>query len=190
MKINEIFYSIQGEGANAGRPAIFIRFSGCNLLCPFCDTRHQSYKEMSTEEVLREVRKYPCDFIVLTGGEPTLQITSEFLSALEDYEIALETNGTRPVPKGVDWVTCSPKNSYISSAKIRIEWADEVKYVIDEECPFPAIDELKACYHYIQPCDTGDAERNKRIQERCVKFVKNNPRWKLSIQLQKILNIR
>ena len=105
-----------------------------------------------------------CKFIVLTGGEPTLQVTDEFLELLHNkgYFVAMETNGTNNVPTGVDWVTCSPK-TFLG---------------------------VKAEFYYLQPCDTGDKEENKRIVANLVKFVKENPRWKISLQTQKFLNVR
>ena len=83
MRINEIFYSLQGEGAFTGTPSIFIRFSGCNLKCDFCDTIHQPYKEMTMKEIIEEIKKYPAKHIVLTGGEPTMQVTDEFLAQIK-----------------------------------------------------------------------------------------------------------
>ena len=110
-KINEIFYSLQGEGFHTGTPAVFIRFSGCNLKCPFCDTHHEEGTLMSDEEILAEVRKYPARTVILTGGEPSLWIDEELINLLHQAGkfICIETNGTHPLPDGIDWITCSPK---------------------------------------------------------------------------------
>jgi len=113
MRINEIFTSIQGEGFFTGVPAVFVRTSGCNLKCSFCDTNHESGEEMSIEAILKEVAKNNIRHIVITGGEPTLQ--PELPQLVEQlhakgYFIQIETNGTRPVPTLIDWVTCSPKS--------------------------------------------------------------------------------
>ncbi|WP_303633409.1 7-carboxy-7-deazaguanine synthase QueE, partial [uncultured Muribaculum sp.] len=105
--INEIFYSIQGEGVNAGVPAIFLRFSGCNLKCPFCDTSHQTGNPMSLDDIMHEVSRYNASLVVLTGGEPSLFIDDAIVEALHNAgkTIAIETNGTHPLPAGIDHVT-------------------------------------------------------------------------------------
>lgn len=92
MRINEIFYSLQGEGHYAGTPAVFVRFSGCNLKCPFCDTDFHSFRELSIPEILREISVYPARRVILTGGEPTLQLTAPFMNALHEagYTIHIE----------------------------------------------------------------------------------------------------
>ena len=112
-RVNEIFYSLQGEGANTGTPAVFVRFAGCNLRCPFCDTEFDSYTEMTAAEIADEIGRFPADFVVLTGGEPSLQVDDALVETLHarDLVIAVETNGTRPLPADIDWVTCSPKES-------------------------------------------------------------------------------
>ena len=195
-RINEIFYSLQGEGRWAGRAAIFIRFSGCNLKCPFCDTDFSAYTQMSAREIIDTVKQYGCDFVVLTGGEPTLQVENPFIDELHEagFYVAMETNGTRDVPSNVDWVTCSPKDWYVDTAKTKLEKCNEIKLVVDDTVPSALLenwaDTMEAEEYYIQPCDTGDKEKNTFIINRCVEFVKNDPRWKLSLQQQKILNVR
>ncbi|MDE5710447.1 MAG: 7-carboxy-7-deazaguanine synthase QueE, partial [Bacteroides sp.] len=110
-KINEIFYSLQGEGYHTGTPAVFVRFSGCNLKCPFCDTQHEEGTQMSDDEILEEVGKYPATTVILTGGEPSLWIDRGFIELLHraGKYVCIETNGTRLLPDNIDWVTCSPK---------------------------------------------------------------------------------
>lgn len=128
-RINHIFYSLQGEGYNAGRAAVFVRFAGCNLHCPFCDTKFDTYTEMSTEEIVTTIlsvigspsntqptidgfpsKKKP--LIVLTGGEPTLQADERLVESLHDlfFEVAVESNGTMPPPDNIDHLTLSPKS--------------------------------------------------------------------------------
>lgn len=189
MKINEIFYSLQGEGRFTGAAAVFVRFAGCNLQCGFCDTKHQPYKEYSEEEILREIAKYPAKRVILTGGEPTLQITKSFIDLLHQngYKVNLETNGTRPLPtEEIDWVVCSPKGEPLELQRI-----DELKVVFhgitQNMKPYETI---QATDYYIQPCDTKDRLHNKRIIEDALTFIKLNPKWKLSLQTQKILDIR
>ena len=128
-KINEIFYSLQGEGFHTGTPAVFVRFSGCNLKCSFCDTQHEEGVLMSDEEILAEVGKYPAVTVILTGGEPSLWIDREFVDCLHRMGkyVCIETNGTHFLPDNIDWVTCSPKQG----AKLCISRMDEVKVVYE-----------------------------------------------------------
>lgn len=125
-RINDIFYSLQGEGRNTGRAAIFIRFAGCNLRCSFCDTQFNEYREMTDEQILNEIAQYPSRFVVLTGGEPALQVDEPFVQLLHahGYEIAMESNGTKQPPKGIDWLTCSPKG------KVAISHCNELKCIL------------------------------------------------------------
>ena len=115
-KINEIYYSLQGEGFHTGVPSVFVRFSGCNLSCSFCDTAHASGTMMTAQEIADAINAYPqAPLIVLTGGEPSLFVTDEFISYLKTAtgkRIAMETNGTHAVPSNIDWVTLSPKTGF------------------------------------------------------------------------------
>ena len=110
-KINEIFYSIQGEGYFTGTPAVFVRFSGCNLRCPFCDTEHKEGKMLSDDEIIAEIRRYPALHVVLTGGEPCMQVTYDLVDKIKATGrfVQIETNGTLVPPVNIDWITCSPK---------------------------------------------------------------------------------
>ncbi len=194
MKVNEIFYSLQGEGYHAGTAAVFVRLSGCNLQCPFCDTQHESGSEMTEDEIVAEVAKYPARLVVVTGGEPSLQLTRGFVNALHDVDkmVAVETNGTRRLPGNVDWITLSPKDAYLGDkAKPVLNYVDEIKVVFDgehEPSMYPGI----MCTHarFLQPCDTGDPVRNAEIVNAAIEYIKKDPRWKLSLQIHKILNIR
>lgn len=194
MRVNEIFYSIQGEGAHTGQAVIFIRLSGCNLKCDFCDTKHQAYKELTEDEICAKIAIYGANTVIITGGEPTLQLTESLIDKIHALgkSVCIETNGTRPVPRGVDWVTVSPKAPFVGDiGKPVITIASEVKIVLDD---LHIYDEptfgIKAEHYFVQPCDTGNPERNKKIIDRCINFVKNNPKWKISLQTQKILNVR
>lgn len=194
MRVNEIFYSIQGEGAHSGEAAIFVRLSGCNLRCDFCDTEHQPYQELAEEEIVRQTAEFPAKLVVITGGEPTLQLTASLVDKLHEAgkTVAIETNGTRPVPRGVDWVTVSPKAAFLGEvAKPVVKNVDEVKIVLDDTHSYedPTFG-ITAIHYYVQPCDTVDEARNRDIINRCVQFVKQNPLWKLSLQTQKILRVR
>ena len=193
MTVKEIFYSLQGEGAMTGRPAVFVRFAGCNLSCPFCDTDFKGGEHFTEEELVERLAEFPCKFVVFTGGEPTLQLTDSLIAKLHGrgYYLAMETNGTRPYPKGIDWVTVSPKNDFCASARLYPgnPIASEVKVVYDGENnpdKYAFLGSLK----YIQPCDTYDSERNEQIIRKAVRWLKDHPRWRLSLQTQKIINVR
>ena len=178
-KINEIFYSLQGEGYHTGTPAVFIRFSGCNLKCSFCDTLHEEGVEMSDEQILAEVVKYPAHMVILTGGEPSLWIDEELIDGLHraGKYVCIETNGTRPLPPGIDWVTCSPKQGGV----LRIGRMDEVKVVYEgqELAPY---EQLPATHFFLQPCSCQNTAET-------VACVMHHPRWRLSLQTHKLIHI-
>lgn len=196
-KINELFYSLQGEGKYTGTPAVFIRLSGCNLACPFCDTRHQEGRFYSLEEIIKEIDRV-CDgarprLVVLTGGEPTLFVDEELIKALETrFEVvAMESNGTRPAPAGVTFLTISPKEDFVDRAKVVVTGANEVKLVYTgENDPGQWLERIQAEYYYLQPCDTGDPEKNAKILAATLEYIKSHPWWRLSLQTQKIINVR
>ena len=199
-RINEIFLSLQGEGRNAGRAAVFVRFSGCNLRCPFCDTDFKKYDSLEANEIVERIYE-ACgenplpSLCVITGGEPSLQLDAELIDAIHatGMRIAVETNGTKPLPPYVDFVTVSPKSPFIDNASVVLTEADEVKVVMTENISIEEIrsfEAIKAADYYIQPCDTGFLEPNRKIIARCVEFIKYHPNWKLSLQQQKIINVR
>ena len=186
-RVNEIFYSLQGEGYWTGTPMVFVRLCGCNLACPFCDTDHRDGTLMSAEEIVDEVRSHACGRICLTGGEPSLQAERSLVEAfhLAGYRVHVETNGTRPLPEGIDWITLSPKD-----APVVLERADEVKLVYTgDESGIPRWLDFPGA-HFLQPCDTGDAELNRSLTGRCIDYIKKNPEWRLSLQTHKLLDIR
>ena len=205
FKVNEIFYSLQGEGRNTGRAAVFIRFAGCNLRCSFCDTEFDSYREMSAEEIVDAISVWPSRFVVLTGGEPTLQVDDAFVDLLHQhgYEVAMESNGTRPAPRNLDWLTVSPKDWWKASGGWWTEHSshiNELKIVFDEDTPenlstlHPPLSTLhhspSTLHLYLQPCDTGDAERNARILHLCIEYIKQHPQWRLSLQTHKLVGFK
>ena len=197
MRVNEIFYSLQGEGYYSGTPSVFVRLSGCNLRCPFCDTRHEAGVEMSEEEIVERVGEWQgCRHVVITGGEPSLQLTESLVDALHaaGRYVAVETNGTRPLPPNVDWVTLSPKNAFVDGADVVLTRANEIKVVYDglhdpqkqlSTFHFPL-----STFLFLQPCDTGDPSRNAQIIAATVDYIKQHPEWRLSLQIHKILNIQ
>lgn len=191
MKINEIFYSLQGEGFHTGTPSVFVRFSGCNLRCPFCDTRHEEGRELSETDIVRAVAAYPARHVVLTGGEPSLFVTPTLLESLhaQGKFVAIETNGTRPLPDGIDWITCSPKPGVAGRQPLRLQACDELKVVYTGAEPF-AGEDIAARHRFLQPCDTGDAIENKRLLDGAVAYCLAHPQWRLSLQTHKIIGVR
>ena len=205
MKVNEIFYSLAGEGIRTGQATIFIRLAGCNLKCYFCDTSYDIYSEMTDEEIAAEVNKYPAEWVTLTGGEPTLQDCEKLIELLKPrHKISIETNGTRYVPwlKKLDLVTVSPKNLFHPKAQVdeRI-WnlpVVEAKFVItrlkdlesvmkfdrgeEERNDSPFL--LRNCILFLQPMNN-----DPHITALCVEAIKANPQWRLSLQMHKLINI-
>lgn len=179
-RINEIFYSLQGEGYHTGTPAIFIRFSGCNLKCSFCDTRHEEGVLMSDEEIVNQVKKYPATTVILTGGEPSLWIDRAFIALLHEAGkyVCIETNGTRALPDNIDWVTCSPK----SDGKLEITHMDEVKVVYEGQA-IDVYESLSARHYFLQPCSCGNTAET-------VACIMEHPQWRLSLQTHKLIDIR
>ncbi|MBP5499677.1 MAG: radical SAM protein [Bacteroidales bacterium] len=201
MKVNEIFYSLQGEGHYTGTPAVFVRFAGCNLRCWFCDTEFETGEEMSEDEIVRALAQFPSRYVVLTGGEPTLQLTASLCDKLHanGYYLMMETNGTHELPEGchVDWITCSPKlidagDGMRKLAAIRLHHIDELK-VVFEDSPtqdMTLYEQIPATEYRLQPCDTQDPLSNQSILNKTIKYILQHPKWKLSLQTHKILNVR
>lgn len=193
MKVNEIFCSLQGEGYHSGVPAVFVRLSGCNLACPFCDTHHQSGTDMSEEAIAAEAGRHKAPLLVFTGGEPALQLTDSLVERVKamGFFVCVETNGTLALPEGVDWVTLSPKDAFVGSQHAPVlTHADELKVVFDglhEPSPYRHIE---VRHRFLQPCDTGDAERNAAIVRQTVDYIQRHPEWRLSLQIHKIIHIR
>ena len=192
MKVNETFLSLQGEGYFTGTAAFFLRLSGCNLACPFCDTQHQSFVEMTEEEIVEEASRHKPRHIVITGGEPALQLTQSLVDKLHaaGFFIQVETNGTLPLPEGIDWVTCSPKGDFPQFP------VDELKVlfmgdVTDPEAIIsPLLGKESGVKLYLQPLDTGNEKQNRTILRSCINYVLQHPRWSLSLQTHKIIGIK
>ncbi|TVR76931.1 MAG: 7-carboxy-7-deazaguanine synthase [Saprospirales bacterium] len=207
--VKESFYTLQGEGFHSGRPAVFLRFSGCNLwsglekdrttaICKFCDTdfwgtdginggKYELQNLISMVTSLWPEESFSAKkFIVCTGGEPMLQIDLELISALHqaNFEIALETNGTLAVPEEIDWICVSPKGG----SQIIQRSGHELKLVHPQNGVDPTeFEDWDFNHFYLQPMDGPLLEKNTAI---CLEYCMKNPRWKLSIQTHKILNIQ
>jgi 7-carboxy-7-deazaguanine synthase (Cx14CxxC type) len=206
--IKEIYYTLQGEGFYAGRPAVFCRFSGCNLwtgreedrltaVCRFCDTDFVgtdgpgggTYE--TAEDVARKIRTLWPDiggsnpYVVCTGGEPLLQLDSDLVEAFHEpgFEVAIETNGTKLPPDGIDWICVSPK----AGTDLILKEGDELKFIYPQEGlePKDFID-LSFEHFFIQPMDGEDIERNVDL---AIQYCLDHPQWKLSLQIHKLLNI-
>ncbi len=219
-RVNEIFYTLQGEGAHSGIPAVFVRFSGCNLRCPWCDTDFAEYQEMTAEEIVKEVQALydvPNErhkMCVLTGGEPSLQVDEGLVNALHEagFYICIETNGTRPLPKGIDWITCSPKMKASPHplpeggedipTHLALTQVNEVKVVFTGTYdPEVWRTQLKAEHWLLQPLryngemlieggiDEWEDDRNDNLDE-TVRYILAHPFWRLSVQLHKIVGLR
>ncbi len=199
MRVNEIFYSLQGEGRWTGTPSVFVRFSGCNLKCDFCDTDHVDGVDMTARQIVERVRGAVSGLslfaevtdgihVVLTGGEPGLQVTDELIGLLHDdgWFVQIETNGTCRLPEGIDWVTCSPKGGGMPVA----EHVDELKVVFDGRRDVSEYEGLDAEVFSLQPMDVGDEAENVLIRERTVLYCMEHPSWHLSLQTHKLLGIR
>lgn len=215
-RVNEIFFTLQGEGAHSGIPAVFVRFSGCNLKCPWCDTEFSEFTQMSAEQIVTEVkalydipneRRKMC---VLTGGEPSLQVDKELINALHaaGFYICIETNGTRPLPEGIDWITCSPKagespetlNHAVS--RLALRKVNEVKVVFTGTYD-PEIwrTKIEAEHWMLQPLryngdwllmsgiDDFEIDSNDNLDD-TVRYILAHPFWRLSVQLHKIVGLR
>ena len=205
--VKEIFYTLQGEGAQTGRAAVFCRFAGCNLwsgreadrasaICRFCDTDFADTngsgggKFASAEELAKAVadewRGGGAKFVVCTGGEPLLQLDATLIDALhaEGFEIAVETNGTIAAPAGVDWICVSPKGG----AGLVQRTGDELKLVYPQAGAEPELFTTLAFRHFfLQPMDGPDREENTRA---ALRYCLDHPGWRLSLQTHKLLGIR
>ena len=206
--VKEIFYTLQGEGANAGRAAVFCRFSGCNLwtgreadrataICDFCDTDFVGVgpdggKFATAAHLASAVAaRWPLEsrdrrFVVCTGGEPLLQLDAEAVAALHDegFEVAIETNGTQQPPPGIDWICVSPK----AGASLELRRGNELKLVFPQAGFEPErFESLDFEHFFLQPMDGPRvAENTKSATEYCL----THPRWRLSLQTHKLLGIR
>lgn len=190
LNVNEIFYSLQGEGGRVGEPSIFIRLTKCNLACSFCDTDFEEGIDMSLDNILDQINKYPSKWIIWTGGEPTLQLRDEHLLFFKKmgYKQAIETNGTKPVSSLIDYITCSPKVNY-EKIKIKVPFAHEIRIPLAKGDLLPDISIFpKADKYFISPIFDADKVNMDNVNY-CVDLIKENPEWTLSLQIHKLINI-
>jgi len=205
--VKEILYTLQGEGANSGRPAVFCRFAGCNLwsgreadrglaICQFCDTDFvgtdgwgggQFERADDLADAIAAAWKGRQDrkLVVCTGGEPLLQLDEQLVDAVHErgFELAVETNGTRRPPTGVDWICVSPK----AGTDLVVHAGNELKLVFPQEgAPPERFEGLRFEHFFLQPMDGPTRDRNTRL---AVSFCLENPKWRLSIQTHKLLGI-
>jgi organic radical activating enzyme len=195
-RVNEVFLSIQGEGIRAGTANVFVRFTGCNLQCAKepgpkspggfdCDTEFASGRSVSLSELMDWIKTEAgaCRWVILTGGEPGLQVDVVLLTALHSagFEIAIETNGSVALPDGIDWITVSPK---VAEHCIRQKTAHEVKYVRSHGQALPKT-AVTADHYLISPGFDGN-QFNERNYQWCLDLIKQNPNWRLSLQGHKV----
>jgi 7-carboxy-7-deazaguanine synthase len=201
--VHTMFLTVQGEGANIGRAAVFIRFAGCNLwsgreadrataICKFCDTEFVGGRRFATANALADAAsgiwrgETPADrMTVLTGGEPLLQVDAALLAALHQrgFTIAVETNGTQPIPAPIDWVCVSPK----AGAPLVLQTADELKLVYPQSDAKPErFENFPARHHWLSPMDGPDLRANTAA---AAEYCLAHPRWRLAIQAHKSWNV-
>jgi len=207
--VKEVFYTLQGEGAHAGRPAVFCRFSGCNLwsgreqdrasaVCTFCDTDFVGTNgtgggrfDTPAELAAHVASLWPSShhagtpFVVCTGGEPLLQLDSDLVAAFHavGFEVAVETNGTQPAPDGLDWICVSPK----ANAPVVLTRGDELKLVYPQSTAMPErFADHNFAHFYLQPMDGPDAAANTAG---ALRYCLTHPQWRLSLQTHKLLGI-
>jgi 7-carboxy-7-deazaguanine synthase (Cx14CxxC type) len=207
--VKEIFYTLQGEGAQAGRAAVFCRFTGCNLwtglekdraaaICNFCDTDFVGFDgegggRFADAPALAAAidARWPTNaggrkFVVCTGGEPLLQMTADFVRALHErgFEVAIETNGTILPPPGIDWICVSPK----ANADLLLGHGSELKLIFPQEGADPlSYEQLDFAHFFLQPMDGPELTRNTEL---AVRYCLDHPKWRLSLQTQKVLGIK
>jgi len=206
--VKEIYYTLQGEGAHAGRPAVFCRFTGCNLwsglerdrataACTFCDTDffgtdgQRGGKYPTATDLAKAISDlwpntaHTSRFVVCTGGEPLLQVDDALVAALhgEGFEVAVETNGTKEAPAGVDWICVSPKGT----AELVLKSGHELKLVYPQaEAPPERFAYLRFDRFYLQPMDGPKQTENTRA---AIEYCKTHPQWRLGLQTHKLIGI-
>ena len=193
LNVNEIFYSLQGEGARQGEASIFIRLSGCNLKCDYCDTGYTDGTEMSLDQILTAIQAYPCKWIVWTGGEPTLQLTDEILLFFKQraYRQAIESNGHRKLSNLLDYTVVSPKGVHPAYAKAMNPEVNEVRLPVEKNKEIPALDSLPhAPYYFLSPVFVKDPCATDANIRYCVNYIQKHPEWRLSVQMHKLIGIR
>jgi len=198
LKVAEYMWTIQGEGARAGTPSMFVRLAGCNLQCFFCDTDFDSGKSFTVEEledILLATLPAPLRgqedlWIVWTGGEPTESLDADIVAYFKarGWKQAIETNGTNPVPPGIDWVCCSPKVAEHALAKSFPEGVDELRYVRHSGQPGVPQPSVKAKRYFLSPMFDGNNPNQDNLRH-CVKLCLENPQWSLSLQTHKLIKV-
>ncbi|MCL1937529.1 MAG: 7-carboxy-7-deazaguanine synthase QueE [Candidatus Azobacteroides sp.] len=191
LKINEIFYSLQGEGGRQGEASIFIRLSGCNLECSFCDTDFSERKDVSADQILSAIKAFPCRWIVWTGGEPCLQLTDDIVLFFKrkTYLQAIESNGYYRLSSLLDYTVVSPKGNTAYARSINPQ-VNEVRLPIEKGDALPSLESLPAAaFYFLSPIFTPDPTTTQANIHYCVEQVKLHPQWRLSLQIHKWIGI-
>jgi 7-carboxy-7-deazaguanine synthase len=191
-KINEIFLSLQGEGHNAGKAMVFVRFAGCNLKCKFCDTEYDSFKLYTLDKLVEEIQQYDCKRVLYTGGEPLLQLDLDLARRMHDlsYYQLLETNGTLS-PEGLflNYITVSPKQGAKLSLYYLSHAADEMRVLMDAEGTLQSEIMLNTFYRFVSPMFDG-MKMNRKSLKHAIEFCLANHDWQLSVQQHKEWKIK
>lgn len=193
--LNDVFWTLQGEGFHAGRRALFVRMPFCNLACSWCDTKFDTYKKWEEQEFNDKADEEPATFAVITGGEPTMhRHTPRVVELLKKkgFQVAVETNGTFKLPCDFDWVTCSPKRD--SEFDVHADlWhhVNEFKYVVDSEFDFSVLDKHNVPSYAPKAIMSLSPEFNDMQNNvaKIIDYIKENPQWKLSLQTHKWINV-
>jgi organic radical activating enzyme len=191
LNVNEIFYSLQGEGGRQGAASIFIRLTKCNLKCDFCDTDFERGNDWKASGILAHIKQFPCRWIVWTGGEPTLQLTESVLLFFkeEGYLQAIESNGHRRLPGLLDYTVVSPKGNPAYAKKINPR-VNEIRLPVKKDDLIPDPDFFpEADYFFLSPVFSKDTAVTKANIDYCVEQVKRFPQWRLSLQVHQLIGI-
>lgn len=191
LNVNEIFYSLQGEGGRQGEASIFIRLTRCNLQCNFCDTNFAEGEDMKVGQIISTIKQYPAKWIIWTGGEPTLQLTDDILLYFknEGYLQAIESNGTNKLSDLLDYKVISPKGNTAYTKKTNKE-VDEVRLPVQVGDIIPLTSSLpNAKYYFLSPIFSKDEKTTQANINYCVEYIKTHPEWRLSLQIHKLIGI-
>lgn len=191
--INDLFWTLQGEGTHWGRRALFVRMPYCNLSCSWCDTSFNSYKKWTIDEFKEFAQREPGRFAVVTGGEPMMHrhtpVVVEELRKLE-FKIAAETNGTMPPPCDFDWITCSPKRDAEYFVHPSLDYAvNEFKYVVDQDFDFAVLDRHDVNDHRHYSLSPEFSSFNANVAK-IIEYIRQHPKWRLSLQTHKWIGVQ
>lgn len=191
LSVKEIFYSLQGEGGRQGEASVFVRLTGCNLKCTFCDTDFNGGMIMSVDQILAQISTYPCRWIIWTGGEPMLQLNDEIVSFFNrnGFFQAIESNGHYALAGLLDYTVVSPKGD-IGYARLINPKVNEIRLPVRKGDCLPELALLPEAEHYfLSPVFTGEEGSTQENIDYCVSQIKRDNLWRLSVQMHKLIGI-